>query len=637
MKSNKILLFPALLVVAVILVQFSFSAGPLMIKLFDGLAMDASGSDEGAKNAMQEPKPASGIPVLIISSAGNPFSKYYAEILRTEGFNSFTEKEVSFISPGLLASFDVVILGEVPLTAAQVDILASWVQKGGNLIAMRPDKKLAHLLGLTDLGSTMSNAYLLVDTSSDPGMGLVNKTIQYHGVADLYDLKGSETLATLYSDAGAATSNPAVTLRKVGTKGGEAAAFTYDLAKSIIQTRQGNPDWAGQERDGLKPIRSNDMFFGAAKYDPQPDWIDLDKTEIPQADEQQRLLANLVIRMNFDKKPLPRFWYFPRNLKAVVIMTGDDHGPHGGGTAGRFDSYLAMSPEGCSVENWECVRGTSYMFHNTALTRSQALAYDKAGFEMAPHIDTNCSDWTPFVLDYFFNRQMAAWSKKHEGLSMPVTNRNHCIAWSDYVSLPLIELKNGVRLDTSYYYWPSAWVADSPGLFTGSGMPMRFADQNGAMIDVYQAATQMTDESGQSYPYTIDTLLDNALGDKAYYGAFTANMHTDVAAMKDSDLIVESAKSRGIPVITARQMLSWLDARNASRINSLEWSGKVLKFSVTDARSAHGLIAMVPLVDGKTVTKVVKDGKSLDFDVAEIKGIRYARFTAGDGNFKVIY
>ena len=66
-------------------------------------------------------------------------------------------------------------------------------------------------------------------------------------------------------------------------------------------------------------------------------------------------------------------------------------------------------------------------------------------------------------------------------------------------------------------------------MFTGSGMPMRFADLDGTMIDVYQAATQMTDESGQTYPFTIDTLLDRALGPEGYYGVFTANMHTDNA------------------------------------------------------------------------------------------------------------
>ena len=69
-------------------------------------------------------------------------------------------------------------------------------------------------------------------------------------------------------------------------------------------------------------------------------------------------------------------------------------------------------------------------------------------------------------------------------------------------------------------------------MFTGSGMPMRFADLDGSLIDVYQAATQMTDESGQSYPLNIDSLLDKALGPEGYYGVFTANMHTDNASIR---------------------------------------------------------------------------------------------------------
>ena len=48
--------------------------------------------------------------------------------------------------------------------------------------------------------------------------------------------------------------------------GGQAAAFTYDLARSVVYTRQGNPAWAGQERDDgtSGPIRSDDLFFGKA-------------------------------------------------------------------------------------------------------------------------------------------------------------------------------------------------------------------------------------------------------------------------------------------------------------------------------------------------------------------------------------
>ena len=138
------------------------------------------------------------------------------------------------------------------LTATQVTMFSDWVTAGGNLIAMRPDKKLASLLGLTDAGDTLGDAYLLVNTAAAPGAGIVGQTMQFHGTADRYTLNGATAIATLYSTATTATTNPAVTLRSVGTSGGQAAAFTYDLARSVVYTRQGNPAWSGQERDGQR-------------------------------------------------------------------------------------------------------------------------------------------------------------------------------------------------------------------------------------------------------------------------------------------------------------------------------------------------------------------------------------------------
>src|SRR5690606_18011236 len=200
-----------------------------------------------------------------------------------------------------------------------------------------------------------------VSRTNDIGRGITAEAMHFHGLARLVNLHGAAAVATLYWTRTMPASHPAITLRSVGSKGGHAAAFAYDLATSIVYTRQGNPAWAAEERDGLPPIRSNDKFFGNAAGDPQPDWVDLTNDgSIPQADEQQRLLANLILQMNLGRKPLPRFWYFPRGKKAVVVMTGDDHGQ--GGTIGRFDSYIAASPAGCSVENWECIRSTSYMF-----------------------------------------------------------------------------------------------------------------------------------------------------------------------------------------------------------------------------------------------------------------------------------
>jgi len=59
-------------------------------------------------------------------------------------------------------------------------------------------------------------------------------------------------------------------------------------------------------------------------------------------------------------------------------------------------------------------------------------------------------------------------------------------------------------------------------------MPMRFVDLSGSIVDVFQVTSQMTDESGQTYPDTVNTLLDRALGAEAYYGAYTINAHTDL-------------------------------------------------------------------------------------------------------------
>ncbi len=206
-----------------------------------------------------------GGPILVIADAADPFGRYYAEILRCEGLNAFTVTDISLVDAGVLADHDVVILAQMALAGAQVTLLTDWVNAGGNLIAMRPDTQLEGLLGLASAASTLAEGYLLVDTGSGPGVGIVAETMQYHGSADLYTLSGATALATLYSDATTPTSNPALTLRDVGGSGGQAACFAYDLARSVIWTRQGNPAWEGQDRDSRPPIRPNDLFYGGAR------------------------------------------------------------------------------------------------------------------------------------------------------------------------------------------------------------------------------------------------------------------------------------------------------------------------------------------------------------------------------------
>ena len=259
------------------------------------LAADSTWSFTTAAPPPPPPDEGPGGPILVISDSSNPFTRYYAEILRSEGLNEFTVTDRTLVTPAVLNAHDVVVLGETGLSAAQVTMLDTWVNAGGNLIAMRPDPQLAGLLGLTDTPNTLANAYIQVDTGSPPGAGIVGQTMQFHSTADRYTPNGAQTIATLYSDASTSTPNPAVTLKDVGGNGGQAAAFTYDLARSVVYTRQGNPAWSGDERDsavgGSQLIRSDDLFYGAKPGDVQPDWVDLNKVAIPQADEQQHLLS----------------------------------------------------------------------------------------------------------------------------------------------------------------------------------------------------------------------------------------------------------------------------------------------------------------------------------------------------------
>ncbi len=102
---------------------------------------------------------------------------------------------------------------------------------------------------------------------------------------------------------------------------GHAAAFTYNLPESIVLTRQGNPDWAGAERDKVDGPTATDLFYPIDRK--RYNGTILKKYAIPQADEQMRLLSHIIEKFVEYKKPIPRFWYFPEQYKCIFIFTID--------------------------------------------------------------------------------------------------------------------------------------------------------------------------------------------------------------------------------------------------------------------------------------------------------------------------
>ena len=105
--------------------------------------------------------------------AANPFSRYYAEILRAEGLNEFTATDISTVTAG-----DAGRLRRRDPRRDAADrrrrstMFTNWVNGGGNLIAMRPDKQLGGAARPDRRRRRRSsNGYLQVDTGTAPGAG----------------------------------------------------------------------------------------------------------------------------------------------------------------------------------------------------------------------------------------------------------------------------------------------------------------------------------------------------------------------------------------------------------------------------------------------------------------------------------
>ena len=203
---------------------------------------------------------------------------------------------------------------------------------------------------------------------------------------------------------------------------------------------------------------------------PSRDWVDFTKVAIPQADEQQRLLANLIGFMNQDRKPLPRFWYLPNGHRAAVVMTGDDHANNG--TEARFNQFAAASPPGVQRGRLDVrARDLVHLSVNAARPRPGRRVQRRRLRARHPRHDRLPRLHARQSLQTAFTNDLSAFSAAFPGLPAPRTNRTHCIVWSDYTSQAEVSLASGIRLDTNYYYWPDTWVNDRPGSLHRLGLP----------------------------------------------------------------------------------------------------------------------------------------------------------------------
>jgi hypothetical protein len=547
------------------------------------------------------PQAQSGAPPILLvvnTAAPNPFGGYLAEILRAEGINAFSTVQVSSLTASALSAARLVVLAETPLTGGQATLLSNYVAGGGRLVAMRPDAQLEPALGVATVTSTSADRYLAINTGTATGSGFTSLTLPMVGPSQHYSLApGAVAHATLYTGRTTATPYAAV------VQYGRTATWAYDLARSVVYTRQGDPANAGAVRDGIPPVRTTSLFYGS---------IDLDRVGIPHADVHMRLFSRLIGDLLADVQPLPKLWYFPGSARTLVVPTGDTHVFNDAATQQQFASIEAHGGRlSLYLSRWVPYPDAS-----------QASALRTKGHEIGLH-PYGAADGVTLDIAIQTNTN---WFTTN-GLGAPSrTTRMHQIEWPSWVGPAKSEAAAGIGMDTTFYTWgPAVTYADghqAHGFINGSGLPMRFVDETGALVPVYQQVTSLIDEQLVVSSYSELLSVSAALGvsrqliddsQAGGYSAITTQFHTDYYTWAEvqpwAEGTLDYAVSLGVPIWTAERWLRFNEARAATAVGNVSWSAPTLTFTVSVPAGAEAQSVTLPaLYAGLALSSLTVDG-----------------------------
>ncbi len=111
--------------------------------------------------------------------------------------------------------------------------------------------------------------------------------------------------------------------------------------------------------------------------------------------------------------------------------------------------------------------------------------------------------------------------------------------------------------------------------------------------------------------------------------------------------ILNSARARDVSLISAQQLLTWLEGRNSSSFGNVQWwtssmeldlPDQELRFSITVGAGADNLFVIIPNQGRDRQLKLITiNDTPVSFEVQTIKGRSYAVFRAATGTAKLIY
>jgi len=183
------------------------------------------------------------------------------------------------------------------------------------------------------------------------------------------------------------------------------------------------------------------------------------------------------------------------------------------------------------------------------------------------------------------------------------------------------------------------------GHFTGSGLPMRFANDDGRILNIYQQVTQVGDEYFVEVPWNSEGSLGPEQGIAIYsqflqssldgkFAAVMVNYHADPYDLESDwrqramDLMsgtLSLASQKGIPIWNAQRWLNFTTQRQKARFDAMRWQDGMLDFDLSVAGTQpDGLTVLIPLQNnGNSLRQVQADGESVIFNTWKVGSVDY--------------
>lgn len=538
---------------------------------------------------------------VVMCSNPPDLSPYLTEMLKTWGLALY-----EIVHPDALPSLDpanapVVISPASERDPRYAEALIAYARRGGTVLCFLPDGVLATAAGLENQGEKERPLRLRV--TAYPAGGLAGDVLPIVGCAHTYQ-HTSEVQVWAYLSHPGRYHGESVGITETRVGQGRIIAFAFDLARCVLQLRQGDPDRA----EILPPIdpcaRPSHL---AADIGPS------DSGWIPFADLLSRLFVDLVRR--YIPAPMPLLSHLPGAAPSMLLYSGDEDSAEVAWNDEELD-YVAKAG------------GRMNLYIIPIRTHSQKADVERylVHHDVGPHPNIRALDGRPVAERLAeFERQIRMFQ---DMFHVPARSlRNHCTAWAGYLEPVEVMERLGVRMDANYF--SGTFMRDracAPYAAFGAAMPMRFGHPDGRLIHVFQQHTHLADDvmfgsAEYSYkfsPEASEVLLHRILTDSAtrFHMPYAVCIHPSNwvrFSRAQGQALLRSAAEQGIPIWSFDQWLTFWEARDTWYFSEITYENSTLRFLVQGRRSHDGLGVMLPAqTAGASLSEIRLGGDIVD-------------------------